>query len=481
MRFRPASIRARNARHPDRAKVGISALADRDQDEPTGANERERQRLRQRGRRGPGLQVLEELHQRHHTLLFSDTWILANSRPGAQGRKSPAGRAELLHSSRVRNRWDGAKMQGVLNQSNLVGPFTDLIESLPDGVVIVTQTGSIVAANAHFAELSGYARDDLVGASIESLVPGRVRAQHVALRSAYVAEGGGTRAMSERLDIVLRHATGAEVPVDISLSTFGVGDDQLVLAAVRDASVRRRAELQVEREKAYVVAMHSISAALLGGGGIDETLRTISKHARAIFEADLTVVAVPSDDAQTMVFLFCDGHGAESLEGSTVPNDGSLSATVMREREPALLTDAATDSRLHRPPAWPADIGPALFVPLFARDETLGSLIIAKRQGGSMFRVDAVLAMQTFAAQAALALADARAQDALRGLRVLEDRDRVAAAMRDTVVSRLSSSSLTLHALLRDELPEPIKQRMWDVIDELDGAISAIRSAVFPR
>jgi nitrate/nitrite-specific signal transduction histidine kinase len=98
-----------------------------------------------------------------------------------------------------------------------------------------------------------------------------------------------------------------------------------------------------------------------------------------------------------------------------------------------------------------------------------------------MFRVDDVRLMNTFAAQAALALADARSQDALRALRVLEDRDRVAAAMRDTVVSRVSGASLTLHTVLQAEMPEELQERVWQAIDELDGAVAAIRSAVFPR
>lgn len=153
----------------------------------------------------------------------------------------------------------------------------------------------------------------------------------------------------------------------------------------------------------------------------------------------------------------------------------------MREQEPALLADASTDPRFHRPAAWPDGMGPALFVPLHARDETLGSLIVAKRRGRPMFRVNDVLLMSTFAAQAALALADARAQDALRGLRVLEDRDRVAAAMRDTVVSRVSGASLTLHTVLQGDLPEVLQDRVWQAIEELDAAVAAIRAAVFPR
>ncbi len=245
--------------------------------------------------------------------------------------------------------------------------------------------------------------------------------------------------------------------------------------------MRRRAALEVEQERAFSTAIHSISAAVLRGGTIDETLRTISGHARRLLDADLATLALATDDVETLMFRVCDGDGADALEGSTVRADASLSGAVMREREPALLADASTDSRFHRPAAWPDNMGPALFVPLHARDNTLGSLIVAKRRGRPMFRANDVLLMNTFAAQAALALADSRRQDALRALRVLEDRDRVAAAMRDTVVSRVSGASLTLHAMLQAEMPEALQARVWQAIEELDGAVAAIRSAVFPR
>jgi len=53
--------------------------------------------------------------------------------------------------------------------------------------------------------------------------------------------------------------------------------------------------------------------------------------------------------------------------------------------------------------------------------------------------------------------------------------------MRDTVVSRVSGASLTLHTLLQTELPEAAQERVLQAIEELDRAVAAIRAAVFPR
>jgi len=137
---------------------------------------------------------------------------------------------------------------------------------------------------------------------------------------------------------------------------------------------------------------------------------------------------------------------------------------------------------MFRPPAWPQDAGPALFVPMYAGTEILGSLTVANRHGRNMFTVPEIARVKTFAAHAAVALENARRQEAINRLNVLdEDRERVAAAVHDTVIGRVSSVSLRLHGLLRDDLSPEASARLWESIDELDAAIRAIRDAVFPR
>ena len=112
------------------------------------------------------------------------------------------------------------------------------------------------------------------------LVPSRFRAEHVSLRSAYVAEGGSLRPMSQRLDIVLLRSDHTELPVDIALSTLKLDDEKFVITTLRDASVRRQAEVAVEHERSLLAAMNQISIELLEGHELDSTFRTIVAHAR---------------------------------------------------------------------------------------------------------------------------------------------------------------------------------------------------------
>ena len=251
---------------------------------------------------------------------------------------------------------------------------------------------------------------------------------------------------------------------------------------MRDATVRRQTEIAVEHEQALLGAMNQISVALLEGHHLDDTFRAITHHARRLVNADYAMLTMPNDDGTALVMRAVDGDGVAELEGSTIPIDASMAATVIRDREPQLLTDASTDPRMFRPPNWPRDAGPALFVPMHAGNEILGSLTVANRHDRNLFTVVDIARVKTFAAHASVALEDTRRQAALHRLNTLdEDRQRVAGALHDTVIRRVSSASLRLHGLLRDDLPTETVDRIWETIDELDAATKAIRDAVFPQ
>jgi PAS domain S-box-containing protein len=367
----------------------------------------------------------------------------------------------------------------------LTGPFVELLETLPDGVMVLTPDGRIVAANGQACALSGYLPEQLLEAPIEMLVPTRLRAEHVALRSAYVAEGSSLQPMSQRLDIVLLRADHTEVPVDIALSTIKLDDEPFVIATMRDASVRRQAEVAVDHERALLAAMNETSIALLEGHDLDDTFRAITHHARRLVNADYAMLTVPTADRSALVIQAVDADdadGVDGLEGSVVPLDSSMAGAVIRDREPQMLADASTDARMFRPPGWPDDTGAALFVPMHAGEEILGSLTVANRHHRPLFTVADIARVRTFAAHASVALENARRQEAINRLQVLdEDRQRVAAALHDTVIGRVSSVSLHLHSLLRDDLSPAASERLWQAIDDLDAAVKAIRDAVFPR
>jgi PAS domain S-box-containing protein len=116
-----------------------------------------------------------------------------------------------------------------------------LLDSTPDGIVIVDPRGRIVFANVQAEELFGYDHDELEGEPIEILLPGNYRSQHVAHRTSFFSQPR-TRSMGMGLELFGLRKDASEFPVEISLSPLKTDEGMLVMSAIRDISRRKKAE-----------------------------------------------------------------------------------------------------------------------------------------------------------------------------------------------------------------------------------------------
>jgi PAS domain S-box-containing protein len=119
--------------------------------------------------------------------------------------------------------------------------FKFLMDLTPDATVIVDSEASISVVNDKALELFGYARDELLGHSIEMLVPEAARGVHVGLRNIFL-KNASVRHMRESIQLSAQTKNGEMVPVSIGLSPLStMGRGEYILASIRDNSVLNNA------------------------------------------------------------------------------------------------------------------------------------------------------------------------------------------------------------------------------------------------
>jgi PAS domain S-box-containing protein len=139
--------------------------------------------------------------------------------------------------------------------------FRLAVEASPSGILLVDQTGQIVLVNSQIEELFGYGREELIGQSVEILVPERFAGAHPEHRAKFFA-APAARAMGAGRELFARRKDGSEFPVEIGLNPIQTPEGTLVLAAVVDISTRLEAEEEARRRRQQVELLSRVS--LLG-------------------------------------------------------------------------------------------------------------------------------------------------------------------------------------------------------------------------
>jgi PAS domain S-box-containing protein len=161
-----------------------------------------------------------------------------------------------------------ATIVNIARRKQLEERLTKVIEASPYGQLLVDEQGIIQLINPSLLKLFGYTRDELLGKSMDILLPERYRDGHEKLRAGYVQKPS-LRPMGLGRDLTGRHKNGTEVPIEIGLSPVESDTGNLTLAVVTDISERKRLELNLKQANAHLeeftyVASHDLKSPLRG-------------------------------------------------------------------------------------------------------------------------------------------------------------------------------------------------------------------------
>lgn len=261
---------------------------------------------------------------------------------------------------------------------------------------------------------------------------------------------------------------------------FNDDDEVLVQALASAAGIaidNARLYEQARTRQAWMQATRDIATELLSGIDPAEVFPRIADATLTLTGADVTLVAVPSDhddpEVDELVVVETAGAALSATDVAPIPVFDSTFGEVFQSRKAYRGEHAdMRDDVL-------VDAGPVMVVPLRTTDTVAGVLIAARRPGGVPFTDEQLDAVAGFADQAALGWQLAMTQRQMRELDILSDRDRIARDLHDHVIQRLFAIGLGMQGTIARVRSAEIQQRLSETVDDLQGVIQEIRTAIF--
>jgi PAS domain S-box-containing protein len=142
-----------------------------------------------------------------------------------------------------------AAIRDATDRNRAEARFRSLLDAAPDAMLCVDADGRITIANAEAERMLGYPRDELIGQTVDLLVPESARGAHPGHRANYFSNPE-RRPMGAGRQLAVRRRDGSEFPADISLSAVETDEGLLVSAAIRDVTERLEAQAEAERLRA---------------------------------------------------------------------------------------------------------------------------------------------------------------------------------------------------------------------------------------
>ena len=267
-----------------------------------------------------------------------------------------------------------------------------------------------------------------------------------------------------------------------SASEFSQEDEEsLVILATQAGAAIANATLYAEthRRERWLDALRGITSDILAGSDAESLLARIAEHARGLAGADAATILTTTSSPTQLEVAAAVGAYAADVRGQSVPAAKSISGEVIQTGKPIHTDDASTHSHAYQPIIRLGHVGPAIFVPLRVRGRATGTLMVANLKGGRRFDEGTIRLVETFADQASVAIEYGRAQDDLRRLGLMEERDRIAKELHDGIIQSLFAVGMNLQATALTSSSPETASRVEGAVDELDRVIRDLRNYIF--
>ncbi|HNN42899.1 MAG: PAS domain-containing protein [Candidatus Accumulibacter sp.] len=281
--------------------------------------------------------------------------------------------------------------------------FHQLLESVPDAMILSNNIGEIVQVNRHAERLFGYEPGNMIGLPLDSLLPERFRERHQENRLQFYRKPLARPMGRPGLQLFALRADGNEFPADIAIGPIPGYYDQMYVATVRDIGTRRCQEFSLARaNKMFYVFANWTQAHYLSSDKMGRSLELLCRNLVSVEGCSRCWICL--DDTAPGMGLTLIAHGGFASTESTLPEPDwidpgyGLTPLVIRR-----LVDKGVTDKL-RQAAFGWGCNSILSIPMMAADRRVGVLVVCS-MASDAFSVDEVSLWQTLSSSLAATLA----------------------------------------------------------------------------
>ncbi len=324
-----------------------------------------------------------------------------------------------------------------------------------DAIISIDEHQRITMFNAGAEKIFGYSKAEAIGASLDILIPERLRETHRKQVERFAAGPNVARQLAARgTEILGIRKNGDEFPAEAAISKLEVGGHRILTATLRDVTDQRRAE----HEQRFLAEVGPVLASSLD---YEMTLDRVAQLAvRELADFCIIDLVSPEGEVRRLKTACRDPAQTWIAEGlmriSLGPSPRYLTESALAKREPVLIervsdeilaSYAHSDEHLKLMRALePASI---IAVPVVAHDKLIGAIALAASATSRRFGPADLRLAQELANRAALAIESARLYAVAQ--RAIQARDDVLGVVAHDLRNPLNTINLHADLLLEGE------------------------------
>ncbi len=237
-----------------------------------------------------------------------------------------------------------------------------------------------------------------------------------------------------------------------------------------------------DADSSLLRAMSDAVLAMAAEPGVERVLRKLVDSARELVDARYAALGIPDDQGEGFAEFIYAGMSDELVAKiGPLPRRHGLLAAMLSETQPNRSPDIREDPRFQWWPDAHPRMSSFLGVPIVSKEKVIAAFYLTDKIGAKEFSQADQQTIEMLAAHAAVAIENARLYELSRELSVIEERNRLARDLHDSVTQTLFSMSLTAEAAVAaiGSDPQAAKDQIKELRDLARSAVQEMRSLIF--